>query len=376
MVKVLHVFHCMDRGGAETMIMNLYRNIDRNKLQFGFIVHQSREGEYDSKIRQLGGELYIVPEFRGYNITSYKKKFREIFENHPEYTIVHGHMQSKAAIYMHEANRMGKITISHSHTISSGKGLKAIIKCMLQYPIRYEADYLFACSILAGKWLYGKTNVKKHKIDLIYNAVDIEQFRYHPQKRIAIRKRYGLEDHLVVGHVGRFIYEKNHELLIDIFHQFHKQHPDSILILLGNGEEEEKIKRKVREMKLNANVKFLGVQENVNEWMQAMDIFLLPSRCEGLPVVVVEAQVSGLPCVISEPITDEVMVHCVKKCPLKADMEQWVKVMENSLSEKSDREKAADIMSQTGFNIKTAAMVLQKKYLEMDRKRLHEKRRE
>lgn len=369
MVKILHVFNCMERGGAETMIMNLYRNIDRNKIQFGFIVHQSREGEYDNEIRNMGGELYKVPEFQGYNIATYKRGFRDIFKSHPEYTIVHGHMQGTAAIYLHEANRAGRITIAHSHITSSGKGLKAFIKNIMQYPIRYEADYLFACSVLAGEWLYGKRNITKQNVDIIYNAIDIEQFRYNSQQREMLRKKLGLGECLVIGHVGRFMYQKNHELLIKIFDQFHKKHPNAILLLLGKGENKEKINKQVKQMGLDGSVKFLGVQDNVNEWMQAMDLFLLPSRYEGLPVVIVEAQVSGLPCVMSETITNEVMLHRVKKVSLKADLNSWVSAMDESLLENGNRENAANIIGQTGFNIIQAADVIQQKYLAMEKKR-------
>ena len=211
-----------------------------------------------------------------------------------------------AAIYLHEANRAGRITIAHSHITSSGKGLKAFIKNIMQYPIRYEADYLFACSVLAGEWLYGKRNITKQNVDIIYNAIDIEQFRYNSQQR---------------------------------------------------------------EMGLDGSVKFLGVQDNVNEWMQAMDLFLLPSRYEGLPVVIVEAQVSGLPCVMSETITNEVMLHRVKKVSLKADLNSWVSAMDESLLENGNRENAANIIGQTGFNIIQAADVIQQKYLAMEKKR-------
>lgn len=365
MIKVLHVFNVMDRGGAEAMIMNLYRYINRKNVQFGFIVHQEREGEYDSEIIELGGEIFRVPQFCGYNMKAYKKAFQSIFMEHSEYAIVHGHMQSTAAIYLKEAKKLGRITIAHSHNTSSGRGFKAMLKTILQYPIRFRADYMFACSKAAGKWLYGKNKMSQNSVKVIYNAIDIDRYRFDAEVRNKIRKQQGLDGKIVIGHVGRFTYQKNHEFLIKVFQMFQEKHGSAILLLIGNGESEEKIRNLVKYSGLENSVKFLGVQDNVYEWIQAMDLFLFPSRYEGLPVTLIEAQTCGVPCVISDNITDEAILYKVAKVSLKSDVNEWVHVMEESLKINVSRSEGEAVIKNTNYNIKNAAAQIENVYCNM-----------
>lgn len=365
MIKVLHVFNIMDRGGAETFVMNVYRKINRRKIQFGFVVHQKEKGEFDEEIYSLGGEIFYLPKYKGYNDWEYRKQVRKLLENHPEYMIVHGHMQSIAAIYLKEANKFGRITIAHSHNTSSGKGIKAMVKHVLQYPIRNIADYLFACSKEAGKWLYGCKKLENGKVEIIHNAIDVDKFAFSESEREKKREEENLDGKIVIGHVGRLTYQKNHEFLLDIFNGFCKKYDNAVLLLIGDGELKQTIKKRVEELGIQQKVRFLGVQKNVEEWMQVMDVFVFPSRYEGLPVTVVEAQASGLSCIISDTISNEVVIDHVSQVSLSSGVDEWEQAIKEAVFCNKQRELSGRIVSKTGYNIDNIVGVLEKKYEQM-----------
>ena len=324
-IRVLQVFARMDRGGAETMIMNVYRHIDRSKVQFDFMVHTEEHCAYDDEIEKLGGHIYHIPRYTGKNHFQYKKKWKIFLNEHPEYHIIHGHMRSTAAIYLKIANRFGLTTIAHSHSTSSGKGISAVIKNMMQLPIRYEADYLFACSQKAGEWLFGKETTKKEKFYIINNGIDVEKYKFNPIIRQSMRNKFGIEDNqFLLGHVGSFSYPKNHEFLIDIFNEVHKKKPTSVLLLIGDGELRHSIEQKVENFGLENAVIFAGVRDDIPDLMQMMDVFVFPSHYEGLPVTLIEAQAAGLKCCISDVITKEIMItKMMKVIPLKENSILW-----------------------------------------------------
>ena len=207
-IRILHVLGSLDRGGAETMIMNLYRNIDRSKVQFDFLIHTDRECDYNEEIRSMGGKIYSLKRFKGYNLCQYIKQFKDFFIKHPEYEIIHGHMRSTASIYLKIAKSMGRYTIAHSHNTSSGNGISALGKNLIQLPLRYIADYYFACSIEAGEWLFGKKIIKSDKFYILKNAIDMGAFVFNQNIRDLKRKELGFEDFFIIGNVGRF-----HELM-------------------------------------------------------------------------------------------------------------------------------------------------------------------
>ncbi|WAA12116.1 glycosyltransferase family 1 protein [Fervidibacillus halotolerans] len=323
-IRILHVFAQMNRGGAETMIMNMYRHIDRSKIQFDFVVHTEEHCAYDKEIYELGGRIFRVPRYTGKNHLNYKKSWNQFFKMHPEYKIIHGHVRSTASIYLKIAKKYGVITIAHSHSTSSGSGLSAIVKNILQYPIRYIADYLFACSKDAGEWLYGKRACKKNNFYILKNAIDTKQYVFNESIRNIKRKEFKIENKFVIGHVGRFNIPKNHSLLIDIFKKVHDKNQNTVLMLVGDGELRPIIEKKVNELGLSDYVIFTGVRSDIPELLQATDVFVFPSLYEGLPVTLVEAQAAGLPCIISDTITDEVKItNLVEKLPLNLSAKEW-----------------------------------------------------
>jgi len=325
-IRVLQVFAQMNRGGAETMIMNIYRNIDRSKIQFDFIVHTNEECAFDNEIAKLGGRIYQVPRYIGRNHLAYTRAWNTFFKNNREYKIIHGHVRSTASIYLKIARKYGLKTIVHSHSTTSGDNLTALAKNVLQFPLRYIADYFFACSEYAGEWLFGKSVKSRDNYYILKNAINTKEFLFNNEIRLKKRQDLNLEDKFVIGHIGRFHKLKNHKFLIDVFREVTSHIKNAVLLLIGDGELKEYILDKVIKMELSDKVIFAGVREDVPELLQAMDAFLFPSLHEGLPVTLIEAQAAGLPCIVSDEITKEVAItNLVKFLSLKTSISEWAK---------------------------------------------------
>lgn len=324
LIRVLHVLGALNRGGAETVVMNLYRNIDRNKLQFDFIIHTEDDCDYSDEIKSLGGKIYSIPKYTGKNHFQYKNAWKVFFRDHGEYKLIHGHVRSTASIYLKIAKDYGLTTISHSHSTSSGKGLSASIKDTLQYPIRHIADYLFACSRPAGIWLFGKKACQKENFYVLNNAIDAKKFIFNKDARINIRKEFSVENKIVIGHVGRFSSEKNHTFLIEVFEKIYNKNKNTILMLVGTGGMLPQIKNKVSELGLTDGVIFTGVRPDIPELLHAMDVFVFPSLFEGLGMVAIEAQASGLNCVVADTIPNEAFItDLIKSVPLSSSVDIW-----------------------------------------------------
>lgn len=367
-IRILHVLGTLNRGGAETMIMNIYRSIDRTKIQFDFMIHTDKECDYNDEIIKLGGKIYNVPRYIGRNHFKYKKAWKSFFNIHPEYKIVHGHMRSTAVIYLSIAKNHGLITIAHSHsTASRGNKIEQLVKNIMQYPIRFIADYLFACSNEAGRWLFGKKAITKDNYKVIKNAINIEKYIFNECKRNEMRSILGIEDKFVVGHVGSFTYPKNHKFLISVFYEIQKKYKDSILLLVGDGELRSHIQKHIDDLGINDKVKLIGVVGNVNDYMQAMDVFVFPSLWEGLPVTVVEAQAAGLQCFISDKITEEVCITpCIKSISLNESVKNWgYKIIS---SKKNRGYETSFYIEKGGFDIYDSVKLLTTFYPNVKRK--------
>lgn len=364
-IRVLQVFAQMNRGGAETMIMNLYRKIDRSKVQFDFIVHTKEKCSFDDEIISLGGLIYRVPKYTGKNHFQYTKAWRQFFKQHPEYKIIHGHVRSTAAIYIKIARKNHLTSIAHSHSTSSGSGFAAFIKNILQFRIRNVADYYFACSRIAGEWLFGKKTCSKKNFFVINNAIDIEKFTFSKETRLNKRIGFGIEDKFVIGHIGRFSYPKNHEFLIDIYRSVWEKNDKAILILVGCGELIKSIEKKVKDIGLTKNVIFTGVRSDVPELLQAMDVFLFPSLYEGLGIAAVEAQAAGLHTIVSDKIPQEVFItSLVEKEQLSSSPDKWAdKVLKYANG--YDRVDMSERIIANGYDISENARWLENFYQEI-----------
>lgn len=369
-IRILHVIGRMDRGGAETMIMNLYRHIDRTQIQFDFVENTPNHMSFDDEILSLGGRIYRCPHYSAVNHFSYCLWWKRFFDEHgSEYSIVHGHLGSTAAIYLSYAKRHGIYTIAHSHN-TNGTGLRDRIYQVYAYPTRMIADFFFACSVDAGIDRFGKKTVNRPgAFHVLNNAIDTSRFQYDEQAREKIRARFGLDDSVVFGHVGRFFAQKNHEFLIDIFASIAKQCGNAKLLLIGGGELEEQIVRKVEKLGLRDQVVFAGTQEDTAPFYQAMDVFLFPSLYEGFGMVAVEAQASGLPCIISDKVSRECILtdDLVYVCSLEDSAENWAScALEHSSYSRSDHSLQ---IRDRGYGAEETSKWLEQFYLERSTKR-------
>ncbi|MCM1262452.1 MAG: glycosyltransferase family 1 protein [Butyrivibrio sp.] len=363
-IRILHVLGRVALGGAESRIMDLYRNIDRDKIQFDFLVHSSQKEYFDEEIEALGGRVYRVPRFKVYNIHSYKKAMKSFFAAHHEFRAVHGHMTSTASIYLPIAKKAGiPITIGHARSAGDAPGFKGLITKLIRYPLKYKADYCLACSKKAGETVYGKRWVRKGKVEVIPNAIDAKKYIYDEKVRTELRDKMGLTDKFVIGHVGSFREAKNHTFLIQIFEQIYKKRNDAILLLLGEGSLMEKIKRQVLEAGLSDVVWFLGNKPDVDSYYQIMDYLVFPSLYEGLPGSIVEAQTAGLRCLVSDTVTNEVgITELVEFYSLDKTAKEWAaRVLETADYIRGDR---LDSIKRAGFDIGAQAV----RYSEIYRK--------
>ena len=362
MIRVLHVLGGLDRGGAETMVMNLYRNIDRETVQFDFLIHTPDKQAYYEEILALGGKIYHFPAFNGQNLFLLKKLWDNFFRDHPEYKILHSHVRSYASIYFRVAKKYGVKLIIHSHSTSNGKGISSIVKSVFQYPLRYQADYLVACSSESGKWLYGKKACKKANYIFVPNGIDVERYCYSKKVALAYREQLNLNEKFVIGHVGRFHEAKNHMFLLHVFTGVCRVRSDAMLLLVGDGMLRGKIEKKVRDLGLDQRVILTGSRGDVPELLQAMDVFVFPSVWEGLPVTVVEAQAAGLPCLISDKITNDVDISdLVKRLPID-DPDVWVKMI---VDININRKDVHENIKSAGFDVRAVVESLKILYTEL-----------
>lgn len=364
-IRVLHVIGIMNRGGAETMIMNLYRHIDRSKVQFDFVENSSEPAVFDEEILSLGGRIFRCPHYNGKNHFTYVKWWNDFFKAHPkEYPIVHGHLGSTASIYLSVAKKYGAYAIAHSHSSGTDHSLHANLYQIMSYNTRNVADYFFACSEVAGKDRFGSKVTSGSHYAVLNNAIDVNRFSYDLSVRVAVRDELGIEqDQLVVGHVGRFTKEKNHEFILKIFSELKKMDSNARLLMIGDGTLRTHIMQMAEQASLSSDVIFTGVRSDVERLMQAMDVFVLPSLYEGLPVTMVEAQAAGLPCIISDKVPPECILTegLVDVMPLSASPETWAeKILAKRAIPRTDRR--AEIAAR-GFDITTEAVKLQEFYL-------------
>lgn len=357
--RVLQVVTYMGRGGLETMLMNYYRRMDRSRVQFDFLVHRAFEADYDQEILKMGGRIYRVPRLVPWS-RAYRGELRRFFAAHPEYRIVHVHQDCLSAVALQCARESGvPVRIAHSHNAAQDRNLKYLVKRHYMKQIPAHATHLFACSRLAGDWMFGGAPYQ-----VLPNAVDVERFRHRQDVAGRIREEFRLGDAPVIGHVGRFQPQKNHRFLIDVFAQCVKREPRIRMMLVGDGEGKEAIRRRLCDLGLADRVIFTGVRADVNALMQAMDVFVFPSLYEGLPVTMIEAQAAGLHCVISDRISAECVVTdgLVTRMKLGESPESWAECILKKA--RLPREDHSQEIRAAGYDIDAAAGQLETFYIE------------
>ena len=358
-MRVLQVVTHMERGGLESMIMNYYRHIDREKVQFDFLVHRQERAAFDDEIESLGGRIYRLPRLVPWS-KNYLSALNCFFDEHPEYKVVHVHQDCLSSVILKVAARHNiPVRIAHSHNANQDRNLKYPIKLWYRRSIPQYATNLFACGKDAGDWMFSGAPYQ-----IVNNAIDAAAYTCDPEKRTEMRQKLDLRDELIIGHVGRFNPQKNHPFLLDIFAALLKKEPNAVLLLVGGGEDMPKMQAKAQTLGISERVQFLGVRSDVADLMQAMDVFVFPSLYEGLPVTMVEAQAAGLPCLISDKVPPECIITegLVDILPLSAGAETWPeKLLEKRDTPRTDRR--AEIAAH-GFDITAEAVKLQEFYLE------------
>lgn len=364
MIRVLHVFGGLGTGGTESLIMSWYRNIDRTKIQFDFLV-RSFGNNYADEIASLGGRIFYTASFPRHFIKN--RRETDAIIKRKEWNVIHVH--GNAAMYLLPlklAKKYGyRFRVIHSHNVKAQRNAFIHIHKINCKKLSALATHFLACSSAAGKWMF-----PNRAFDLSRNAIDSMAYAFDPHVRSVQRKALGLEDKFVIGHIGRFAVQKNHVFLLEAFAKVKKQRPDSILMLVGNGELEAAIKAKAAQLGVANSVLFMGRRSNVGELMSAMDMFVLPSLYEGLGIVLVEAQCNGLPCVVSqEAYNKEVNVYTdrLSVLPLSCGSEAWADhVLSKSLIE-VNRNVDLCILQDCGYDIKTEITKLEELYLQAEK---------
>ncbi len=362
MLRVLQCVNNMHRAGLETMLMNYYRNIDRTKVQFDFLTHRKEHSDYDDEIEALGGRIYRAPRLYPQNYPAYFRYMKAFFREHPEYKIVHSHIDAMSYLPLLAAKKANiPVRIAHSHSSGIDRDFKYPLKQYYRHRLGNVATHCFACGEVAGEFLF-----RGREYTVVPNAVDPLLFQYNATVRQQKREELALGERLVIGHVGRLTYPKNHGFLLQVFAKLLEKRPDSILLLVGSGEKEQELKNKAADLGIASAVRFLGNRSDVNELYQAMDVFVMPSHFEGIPLVGIEAQFADLPCLFSDGVPKEVCFgeHCQFRS-LSTPISQWVEDI-LSLADKAEREN--DIIC-SPYDIKTAAIELQARYGEIEKER-------
>ncbi|MCR4586625.1 MAG: glycosyltransferase [Lachnospiraceae bacterium] len=368
-VNVLQVIGELELGGAESRIMDITRRLDPERCHYDFLVFNQKRQHYDSEAEALGCRIYrLSPRFRLYNWGSYRRALEKFFYAHPEIDIVQGHMTSSARIYLKAAKKAGvKCTIAHARSAGTDPGIKGMITRYMRLGLDRCADELFACSTEAAAAVYGRAAYESGRVRIIPNALELAEFAPGAavcDKAAEIRERYGLTDAYVVGHVGRFHYAKNHEFLLEIFEKIKRKKPGAKLLLVGGGEREGFIRETAERLKLSDDCIFAGMQADTAPFYSVMDVMVFPSRYEGLPGTVVEAQAAGVPCIMSDAVTKEVAVtELVKTMSLTAGSDSWADAALMTVRERDgDNAGNIEILKDKGFDVNAQTEMLMDLY--------------
>ena len=357
-VKVLEMIASLTYGGSQAMIVNLCKAMDQKKVHCDFIIDHPELSGMEEIIESLGSKIYVMPTFKGTNVKEIRETWDRFFTEHPDYQILHSHSRSYASLYLPIARKHGLKTIIHSHNTSNGKGIASVAKNVLQYPLRYQADYFFGCSREAGEWLFGDRIVRGDRFHVLNNAIDTDRFSFRKEIREEYRKMFGLKDEKVFIQVGRMDVQKNHLFMLETYAEYLKEDRGSRLFLVGNGELRPQIDEKIRELDLGDHITILEYRNDVEKLLQMADCFLMPSLFEGLSVAAVEAQATGIRCFLSDRCDENVNITGLCSF-LPLEIPAWVEAMKGDFSLRPDTKE--DIIK-AGFDVHATAEWLEDFY--------------
>lgn len=366
-INVLVLITAMDRAGAETMMMNYLRHIDRNKIHMDFVLNREYESDYEKEIKELGSKVYHLSPIYPNTVREYKKEFKKFLKEHPNYDVIHSNLEERSAYPLAIAKKAGiDLRIVHAHSNLKHVDIKYIFRLYLRKKLRGKYTHSFACSRGTAKWLFGDDK----KTIIVRNAIDTDEFKYDENLRRKAREELGIDDDtLLIGHVGRFSYEKNHKYLLRTFAEVNKMKPNSRLVLIGGGKNRSELRLKdeiiktIEELNLQDKVIMLGVRDDMPYIMQAIDIFALPSLSEGFPLTLMEAQSLGLKCIVSDSVPKECNVTGeVKYLPVNTPPEEAAWELLLLKDKKVDPIEMNRKVKAAGYDIKTNAMWLERVY--------------
>ena len=366
-INVLVLITAMDRAGAETMMMNYLRHIDRDKIHMDFVVNREHESDYEKEINELGSKVYHLSPIYPNTVRQYKKEFKKFLKEHPEYDVIHSNLEERSAYPLAIAKKQGiELRIVHAHSNLRHIDIKYLFRIYLKKKLKGKYTHSFACSVGPAKWLFGDDK----RTIIVRNAIDTEEFKFDENKRRKAREELGIDDDTyLIGHVGRFSYEKNHKYLLRTFAEVNKMRPNSKLVLIGGGKNKselrlkEEILKTIDDLNLKDKVIMLGVRDDMSYIMQALDLFALPSSSEGFPLTIMEAQSLGLKCLVSEAVPKECNVTgTIKYLPMNPTHEEaaWEALVLKD--KKVDPYEMNTKIKAVGYDIKTNAMWLERVY--------------
>ncbi len=352
MKKVLVFGITENPGGVESLIMNYYREIDKRLIQFDFLCN-TEVVAYEDEITSLGGKIFRIPARRD-GRTKFEKTLNSFMEKYaPNYQAIWVNVCSLANIdYLKYAKKYGiEKRIIHCHNAENGDSfLRGLLHKINRLTVRKYATDFWTCSDAAVNWFFGPSIRKLESYRLIHNAIDLEKYQYRENIRQEYREKLGLQDKRVIGHIGRFHFQKNHKYLIEVFQKVLQKEPSSCLLLVGQGELMGEVKRRVKELRMEEQVLFLGIRQDIDKLYQAMDCFVLPSIFEGVPLVGIEAQAAGLPCIFSDSITQELKIGENIKFLSLNNEQLWVHEIINAFY--ADRVDNLKVLKDKGYDIK------------------------
>ena len=367
MIRILHSVSNMDRAGAETMLMNYYRNMDREKVQYDFLCNKTKPGAYDEEILSLGGKIYHTPGLNPLKYGAYLDYMKELFEEHPEYKVLEVHNGPLGVYALHAAKKCGvPVRIFHAHGAKLTRDFKIVLKAFCKSRLAANLTHRFTCGERAAAFYFGKKVADSGDYELIRNAIAVDKFSFSLETRTRMRAAHGLTGKHVVGHVGRFMHEKNHPFLLDTFAKLKEIDDKAYLVLLGDGEFMQDMQEKAKDLGIEDFVYFAGNVSNTDEWYQAFDCFVMPSHSEGLPMVGVEAQAADLPCLFSTGVSREMaLLDRAYFLDLSRGEEAWANAILKLLGQAEDRRDRSDDMKAVHYDIATEAKRLQERYIEL-----------
>ncbi len=353
----------MSYGGTEFFLMNYYRNINRDRVQFDFACQGDGPGVFDDEITEMGGKIFYLP-YKTKHPFKYTSKLKKIMiENN--YKAVHSQMDAMGCWPLAVAKSAGiTMRIAHSHNTKcqTKNPVKKIMNNFAKIFTRKLATHHFACGYDAGVFLFGRKMMEQHKVQIIHNAIELNKYAFSMKKRERLRRKFGIGKEIVIGHVGQFREQKNHKKIIEIFTYITKTDSNIKLMLVGDGSLKSEIERIAEENNLKEKIIFTGARNDVSDLLNVFDVFLFPSLFEGLSVVAVEVQANGLPMVISDTIADETIItDTIIKVGLEKDASVWKEAVYKSL--KFGRKDEMDKLIEAGYDIMTEASRLEEKYV-------------